>query len=474
MFTSAWQTLTFSLVPLTDWYRRSFLFRTLGAFAAWREGSVLLHWSDGIGAALVSVVLMVAPFVPNSLTAIFLMAVAAFWGLLTFTTPVGQGITPTQLLVTLYWGIATIATAFSPVPTAALTGLLKLTLYILFFALATRILRNPRWRNRVVTAYLLTAMVVSAYGIRQAFLGARSLATWVDPTSPLAETTRVYSYLENPNLLAGYLIPAVCFSIAAVFAWQGWGCKALAAGMVVLNLSCLVLTYSRGGWIGCMVSLLVLALLVLYWLSQRWSPFWQTWAAPLALLGLGVSVSLAVILLEPLRVRVLSIFAGREDSSNNFRINVWSAVLKMIHDRPWLGIGPGNSAFNKIYPLYQNPRFTALSAYSIFLELAVETGAIGVACFGWMLLTTISQAGHFLRQARQQLGTVQLGAVGLELDTLPPGQIYWLLGGIATIAGMLGHGLVDTVWYRPQISTLWWLTLAIVASYRPSKPSGAL
>jgi len=194
---------------------------------------------------------------------------------------------------------------------------------------------------------------------------------------------------------------------------------------------------------------------VLYWLSQHWSPFWQTWATPLALLVLGVSVTLAVLLLEPLRVRVLSIFAGREDSSNNFRINVWTAVLKMIHDRPWLGIGPGNSAFNKIYPLYQNPRFTALSAYSIFLELAVETGAIGVVCFGWLLLTTLAQAGRSLQQARH------------SLNRIPPGQIYWLLAGIATIAGMLGHGLVDTVWYRPQISTLWWLTLALVASYQP-------
>ncbi|MFZ9737604.1 MAG: IctB family putative bicarbonate transporter [Prochlorotrichaceae cyanobacterium] len=456
ILTSVWSTLTFSWIPLSEWYRRSFLFRTLGYFAAWRQGSWLLQWSDGIGAVLISLVLLLVPFVPNSLTAIFLLAVAAFWGVLTFTTPVGQGITPTQLLVTLYWGIATIATVFSPVPTAALSGLLKLTLYILFFALAVRILRQPPWRNRVMTVYLLTAMVVSAYGIRQAFLGARSLATWVDPTSPLADTVRVYSYLGNPNLLAGYLIPAVCFSIAACFAWQGWGCKALGVGMSVLNLSALVLTYSRGGWIGCVIALLLLSVLLLYWFSQRWSVFWQTWAVPLVLLGLSVGIALAVLALEPLRVRVLSIFAGREDSSNNFRINVWAAVIEMIRDRPWLGIGPGNSAFNKIYPLYQRPRFTALSAYSIFLELAVETGAIGLLCFSWLLFTTLAQAGRYLNQARQ------------GLSTLPPAQIYWLLGSMATIAGMLGHGLVDTVWYRPQISTLWWFNLGLIASYAPS------
>jgi putative inorganic carbon (HCO3(-)) transporter len=31
--------------------------------------------------------------------------------------------------------------------------------------------------------------------------------------------------------------------------------------------------------------------------------------------------------------------------------------------------------------------------------------------------------------------------------------------------GMLSHGLVDTVFYRPEVNTLWWLMMAVVASY---------
>ncbi|MEM1310142.1 MAG: putative bicarbonate transporter, IctB family, partial [Cyanobacteria bacterium P01_H01_bin.153] len=49
-------------------------------------------------------------------------------------------------------------------------------------------------------------------------------------------------------------------------------------------------------------------------------------------------------------------------------------------------------------------------------------------------------------------------------------QAYWLIAAIATMVGMLVHGLVDTVWFRPQVSTLWWLMLAIVASYYSSQP----
>jgi putative inorganic carbon (HCO3(-)) transporter len=31
------------------------------------------------------------------------------------------------------------------------------------------------------------------------------------------------------------------------------------------------------------------------------------------------------------------------------------------------------------------------------------------------------------------------------------------MGAIASITGILGQGIADTVMYRPQISTLWWM-----------------
>ncbi|MGC1393494.1 MAG: O-antigen ligase family protein, partial [Coleofasciculaceae cyanobacterium] len=143
------------------------------------------------------------------------------------------------------------------------------------------------------------------------------------------------------------------------------------------------------------------------------------------------------------------LFVGRGDSSNNFRINVWTSVVEMIKDRPILGIGPGNSAFNKVYPQYMRPRFSALSAYSVLLEVAVETGLIGFCCFFWLLIVTFNQ------------GIQQLGRLRLAGNQ----EGFWLIGAIASMAGILAHGFVDTVWYRPEVNTLWWLMVAIVASY---------
>jgi len=245
------------------------------------------------------------------------------------------------------------------------------------------------------------------------------------------------------------LLPAVVLSIAAFFSWRGWGPKALAVVMAVANASCLVFTYSRGGWIGMVVSVLVLGFLMVSWGSVRLPQPWRALALPILLGGFMGVLVLAMLLVEPLRDRVASMFVGRGDSSNNFRINVWMAVIEMIQARPVLGIGPGNVAFNQVYPLYARPRFTALSAYSIFLEVLVESGLIGFAGFLWLLAVTFNQGWMQLQRLR-------------HLDSR---EGFWLMGAIATMVGMLAHGLVDTVWYRPEISTIWWLSVAIIASH---------
>lgn len=459
-----WQNLTLATVPFQQWRQGSLLHRLLAPLRQWRQGSRLMPWAEAIGAVLVSLVFALAPFVDNALTGLLLGLCGAYWLGLTLSDgePAESSgsearsplTTPIHLMVLLYWGISALATIVSPVRKAAFTGFTKLTLYLLLFALLARVLQSPRLRSWVIGVYLHVALVVSAYGWQQKLYGAKALATWVDPESPLAKTTRVYSYLGNPNLLAGYILPAVVFSIVAIFAWQGWLRKALAITMTIVNGGCLIWTYSRGGQIGIVIASFVLLGLLVYWWSVRFPASWRKWSLPLATGGLAAVFLLAIVVVPSLRDRVLSIFAGRGDSSNNFRINVWQSVLEMIKARPILGIGPGNNAFNLIYPNYQRTRFSALSAYSLILEVAVETGIIGLTCFIWLLVITFSSGWQQLRRLR----------------TSGNYQGFWLIGAIATLAGMLGHGLVDTVIYRPEVNTVWWLMIALIASFLVHQP----
>jgi putative inorganic carbon (hco3(-)) transporter len=446
---SAWMTIMLSNPRLYQWRSVSYIYRSLGWLTVWRQESWLLQWSEAIGACLLSAVLMLAPFVSTSLIGILLVGIAAYWLIISVSEKPSWEITPIHSIVSIYWCVATIATAFSPVKAAAFAGWVTLTLYLIFFALAARILRSPRWSNWIISSYLLIALVVSSYGIRQEFFGVEQLATWNDPNSALAQDTRVYSYLGNPNLLGGYLLPAIALSIAAIFIWRGWIQKTLATIMAIVNSACLYFTDSRGAWLAMAALVAVLLLLFYFWWRKYLPRFWRIWLLPLVFGSLTALLVVAFLSVEPLRLRFLSIFAGREDSSNNFRINVWQAVFKMIRDYPITGIGPGHDAFNQVYPRYMNPRYPALSAYSIYLEHLVEMGYIGLGCFIWLIVVTLA---HGIRQIKR-------------LRDLKNRQGLWLVAAVAAIAGLSVHGVVDTVWYRPQIGISWWFAMGILASY---------
>jgi len=449
-----WERLTLSSLPLKEYLSSSYLHKFLvGLLKPWRQSSIFIQWGDIIAVCLLSLVYGLAPFVSSTLMGLLLVACVGLWLLLTlsddYTSVNAPTATPIHLLVLLYWSIAAISTALSPVKKAALGDLQTLTLYLLLFVLCARVLRVARFRSWLITLYLHISLIVSVYGLRQWFFGAKALATWVDPESSLAKTTRVYSYLGNPNLLAGYLLPAVILSLVAIVAWPGWIRKSLALTMFVVNATVLILTFSRGGWIALLVGLLTIAVLLFYWWSIEIPKFWRTWSLPI-LLGTVVGLLIiGLIFVEPFRVRIVSIFADRKDSSNNFRKNVWESVFQMIRDRPIIGIGPGHGAFNKVYPLYQHPKFTALSAYSVFLETIVETGFLGFTCFMWLIVVALNTGYLQLSRLRKTKNMEGL----------------WLMGAIAAIIGLLTQGLFDTVFYRPEVNTLWWLMMALIAGY---------
>lgn len=431
-----------------SWTDTSFIHRCIGSLSHWRSTSWLLSWSEVIGVALLALLFSLAPFVSNSLLGVILIAIAGFWLLLTISDTVSIRSGIIDRLVLLYWGIATVATAFSPVKSLAFGGWVKLTLYLFLFALSARLCRQEKALHWLSTIFLHVALVVSIYGIRQEFFGATPLATWNDPDSPLAQDTRVYSYLGNPNLLAGYLLGAIALSLAAVFVWRSWWQKSLAVTMLLVNSACLIFTDSRGGWLAMAGLLAVFSLLTYFWYYHRMPRWCRIWL-PLVVGGaIAGFIVVAFVQVESIRLRLLSIFAGREDSSNNFRLNVWASVVEMIQDYPILGIGPGNDAFNAIYPVYMRPNYTALGSYSIYLETAVEMGILGLSCFLGLIGVTISRGIYHWRKLSQRRES----------------RGFWVIGAIAGITGILIQGGVDTVWYRPQINTIWWFLLAIIAS----------
>ncbi len=442
---------------LGTWWQSSQICVFLQKVAVWQQNSYVLN----VGLAGILCVLLIAalPYLSNNQSGLITGTIAIFWIFLWLGDRINAESTeiwtPIHLPVMVYWLIAVCATIASPVRAAAIDGLTKLTLYFILFVVMNRVLRSGKvskfnWRSLIVGTYLLTSLIVCIYGIRQWYFGAAELATWTDPTSELAGTTRVYSYLGNPNLLGGYLLPTLPLSVVAIALWRSWGAKVFAATVAIAAIFCIRETYSRGAMYGLYAEILVLVILLGYWWSHKQNL--PKWVIPGFIGGIVSSLALSILLFPTQRSRFLSAFLGRGDSSGNYRLNVWDAVFKMIEKRPILGIGTGNKAFNQIYPIFQKSGFSALGTYCVPLEIAVETGIVGLICYIWLVTTVVRSGWQQLNYSRS----------GQELDR---SESLWIVAALSAISGMIIHGLVDTVWYRPQVQILWWLAIALIASF---------
>ncbi|MFM9161038.1 MAG: putative bicarbonate transporter, IctB family, partial [Dolichospermum sp.] len=63
-------------------------------------------------------------------------------------------------------------------------------------------------------------------------------------------------------------------------------------------------------------------------IPPRMMLIWRNWSLPIFLGSVVGILAIGMIFVEPFRERVLSIFADRKDSSNNFRKNVWDSVFQ--------------------------------------------------------------------------------------------------------------------------------------------------
>jgi putative inorganic carbon (HCO3(-)) transporter len=419
------------------------LLRWQGLLAGSPAGSITQHLPLISGLVLCAL-LAGLPLVTRAGLSLLIAACGLLWVLWALRTTPGQ-IGPINLALLAVLAVALLATGFSPVPVAAAKGLMKLTSYLGVYALMRQLLASsPLWWDRLVAALLVGQLFTCVIGIRQLYAEPSQLARWSDNNSVAEGTVRIYSTLDNPNLLGGYLLPILPLAAVAVLRWRTLPRRLFALLSLVLGIVALVLTYSRGAWMGMVASLGLLGLLLAMRQTRHWPPFWRRTLPLLLLVGAAVALVVLVTQVEPLRVRVMSLVAGREDSSNNFRINVWTSVLAMIKDRPWLGIGPGNTAFNLIYPLYQQPKFNALSAYSIPLELLVEAGVPGLLA-GLALLFTAMRTG--LREGQ-----------GQGMLNLPS------LAAVAAFAGLAVQGLTDTIFFRPEVQLVALFSLATLAA----------
>jgi putative inorganic carbon (HCO3(-)) transporter len=200
----------------------------------------------------------------------------------------------------------------------------------------------------------------------------------------------------------------------------------------------IILTGCRGAYLGLLIELILVAVLTYKFLKPIYKKLFIIASTIITFIS-----SLAILTTTSLRARIFSIFAMRNDSSNSFRFNVYNSCIEMFKDNWLLGIGVGNQNFREIYGLYMKTGFDALSAYNIYLEIAVESGIFALITFACFILYNTYLAFRYI--SRKNTST----------------SIYLAIA-VISITGMLTHGLVDTVFFRPQIQFIFWIMIGTI------------
>ena len=332
-------------------------------------------------------------------------------------------------------------------------GFIKVLTYIVFYFCLTHWLRQNRSKIWTILALIVGLISFeSVVGILQNFGGIEEISGWQD-TSHLDVTeiiSRAYGTLQpfNPNLLAGYILPGLAFAFyffALNLANKQKKRAVVFVALVFLNLLTLVYTGCRGAYIGMITFFAFCSGWAIHYINANYGGFSnlkKRWRNTIVVAICGFSLFLFTN--PAILKRIFSIFAFREDSSISFRMNVYKSSLAMFLDNPILGIGIGNQNFREIYGLYMRTGFDALGAYSVPLEIAVETGILGFISFFAILFIAFYRAIHFLKTSTSK-------------------QVKLLVFSmLMTIALLMTHGLIDTIFYRPQVQMLFWLALAVV------------
>jgi len=341
----------------------------------------------------------------------------------------------------LYFIFVVISVAGSSLFYLSLKGFFKTFTYLGFYISVTHYLKDNTDKIKwIFLSFALCAGYETIFAFLQNFGAVGEISGWQDVShlNPEEVMTRVYGTLKpyNPNLFGGYMLSIIPAFITLPFISK----KLIPLSVIAGILSCiaLVLTGCRGAYIGFFFELVVLICIIYKFLKPQLKKAFTLFVG-----FCTIAISFIIVSTASLRARIFSIFAMRSDSSNSFRFNVYNSCIQMFKDNWLLGIGCGNQNFREIYGLYMKTGFDALSAYNIYLEIAVESGIFA-------LLTFISFLGINIYNA------IKFILSGKIADTV------FILAALLSIIGMLTHGIADTVFFRPQIQFTFWIMVGII------------
>ena len=354
--------------------------------------------------------------------------------------------------VLAFVGLSLTAWAFSTDRTQSLygeqlqyQGVLTLLLYVGFFYVARLAVSGCRSMDLLQYAITVGATVVAAYALVQ--------KVGVDPIwDGYLPGGRVFSSIGQANALAAYLVLAIPLSAGLALR-----ARRLRRALILLATTAMVAAFvfaqSRGGYLGLLSALVVLALAWWPELGLRT----RRLAVVVALVVVAVAIGAAAR--TPSSIPAFGDVSTRSDASTRFHLDAWRVASAIVRDHPLLGTGP--ETFPDVFSQYSHDvlppeRAVALDSYRVEsphnVYLAVATGS-GIPT----LIAYLGILAGFLVTSRKALRAVRRDA----RMTL-----------VAVLAAVIGH-LVTDVFMTAEITSTWlfWLLLGATLAWASAEES---
>ena len=349
--------------------------------------------------------------------------------------------TPLDLPILILFILSILSTIFSLHPQTSIWSTILLLNYLTIFYLAIHTIRSRSQFKQLMYLIIGIATFLSVFGLFKYF-GANPFPWWNYTDIP-QNVHRLSATFGNPDHLAGYMEMAIPLLLGLFLTGFRSGKRFLMIYLCCLLLTALLLTLSRGGWVG---SLLGLSFMAVALLTSR---HFQRKKLLVALVGGFFAVALIVLASTPVVERIRTIEQKHEASSFRSRVKVWGEVVEMIGDYPLFGIGPGTfaTAFTQYQPPGLSKHYTM--AHNDYLHFTSEVGLPLIAIIVWMIIALYRKGFTKLNNPSRLVRGITLGA----------------LSGITAI---LVHSISDFNLHIPANALLFAVLAALVVAPLPT------
>ncbi len=334
----------------------------------------------------------------------------------------------------LFLFVMLISCVFSFARSSSLTVWAMYFVFIMFYFAIINTVTTRDALYGLIRVFVISGAIVALYGVMQYVFGWTTTNAWIDETMFEDETMRVFSTLANPNVLGEYLLlvipPAAVFFLKdKTRSLSKWVYLAVTALMFV----CLILTQSRGCWLGFMVSI---AIFITFY-DGRW------WAIiPLVLCILPFVIPETI-------VERLSSIGNMDDSSTSYRVYIWMGAIGMLRHYLLGGIGMGEDAFNQVYPFFSYNAIIAPHSHNTFLQLLVEGGIPALISFIAVIFVFLRVTHRTYKiRPKKSLSSTMLLALG------------------AGACGFLFQSLFDYTFYNYRVMAVFFMVIGIAVSFK--------